>query len=54
MKTAFTTVAIAAGVALAACGSSDQKNFDKSTEYGPNPTLPEPTRGCCRTWKFRR
>jgi len=45
MKTAFTTVAIAAGVALAACGSSDQKNFDKSTEYGPNPTLPEPTRG---------
>ena len=43
MKTC-TTIALAACVALAACGSSD-KNFDKSTEYGPNPTLPEPTRG---------
>ena len=43
MKTC-TTIALGACVALAACGSSD-KNFDKSTEYGPNPTLPEPTRG---------
>jgi glucose/arabinose dehydrogenase len=45
MRTPCTALAVAAGVALAACGSSDQKNFDKSTEYGPSPTLPEPTRG---------
>jgi len=45
MKTSCTTIALAACVALAACGSSDQKSFDKSTEYGPNPQLPEPTRG---------
>jgi glucose/arabinose dehydrogenase len=38
---------IAAGfsiyLALAACGSS--QNIDKSTQYGPTPNLPEPSRG---------
>jgi glucose/arabinose dehydrogenase len=41
---AHTTLALAACVALAACsGENDQ--FDKASQYGPNPNLPEPTRG---------
>jgi glucose/arabinose dehydrogenase len=40
-----TALALVACVALAACGSGDDRNFDKSTEYGPNPKLPEPSRG---------
>jgi glucose/arabinose dehydrogenase len=36
------TVACAACLALAACGSSD--HFDKSSQYGANPKLPEPDR----------
>jgi len=34
--------ALAACLTLAACGSS--QNIDKSTQYGPNPNLPEPSR----------
>ena len=37
-------IALAACVALAACGSGDQK-IDQSAQYGPNPNLPEPSRG---------
>jgi glucose/arabinose dehydrogenase len=37
------TAALAACVALAACGSSE--NIDKATQYGPNPNLPRPSRG---------
>jgi glucose/arabinose dehydrogenase len=35
--------AFGACLALAACGSS--QNIDKSTQYGPSPNLPEPSRG---------
>ena len=35
--------AVAACVALAACGSS--QDIDKATQYGPNPNLPAPSRG---------
>jgi glucose/arabinose dehydrogenase len=38
-----TLVAAAACLALAAC-SSNHDNFDKSTQYGPDPQLPEPSR----------
>jgi glucose/arabinose dehydrogenase len=38
-----TLVAAAACLALAACSSSHD-NFDKSTQYGPDPQLPEPSR----------
>ena len=38
-----TTLAIAACLALVACSSSHD-NFDKSTQYGPDPQLPEPSR----------
>jgi len=38
-----TTIAIAACLALAAC-SSGHDSFDKSTQYGPDPQLPEPSR----------
>jgi glucose/arabinose dehydrogenase len=38
------TFALAACVALAACGSSDGR-FDRSTQFGPTPKLPEPSRG---------
>lgn len=41
MKLRF--AAFAACLALAGCGS--QQNIDKSTQYGPNPNLPEPSRG---------
>jgi len=40
---ARTLLAGAACVALAAC-SSGHDNFDKSTQYGPDPQLPEPSR----------
>ena len=36
------TIACAACLALAGCKSGD--NFDRSTQYGPNPSLPEPSR----------
>jgi glucose/arabinose dehydrogenase len=39
------TLALAACVALAACGNGDHGNFDKASQYGPNPSLPETTRG---------
>ena len=42
MKTG-TILAIATCVALAACGS--RQDIDKSTQYGPRPNLPEPSRG---------
>lgn len=42
MNTIRNSAAIAALLALAACGSS--QNFDKSTQYGPNPKLPAPSR----------
>src|SRR5262249_5013751 len=35
-------VAVAVCLALAACKSSD--GFDKSSQYGPNPNLPQPSR----------
>ena len=35
--------ALIAGLVLAGCGSS--QNIDKSTQYGPSPNLPEPSRG---------
>ena len=38
-----TAAALATCLALAACGSSE--NIDKSTQYGPNPNLPQPSRG---------
>ena len=38
-----TNLAIAACLALVACSSSHD-NFDKSTQYGPDPQLPEPSR----------
>jgi glucose/arabinose dehydrogenase len=38
-----TTLAIAACLALGAC-QSGHDNFDKSTQYGPDPQLPEPSR----------
>jgi glucose/arabinose dehydrogenase len=38
-----TAVTFVACVALAGCGSS--QDFDKSTQYGSNPTLPETSRG---------
>ena len=38
-----TPLAIAACMALVAC-SSGHDNFDKSTQYGPDPQLPEPSR----------
>jgi len=41
---ARTTLALAACVALAACGSSDDR-FDRSSQFGPTPKLPEPSRG---------
>ncbi len=37
------TTALAACLVVAACQTSD--NFDKSTQYGPNPNLPQPSRG---------
>jgi glucose/arabinose dehydrogenase len=37
------TIALAGLLVLAACGNG--ANVDKSAQYGPNPTLPEPTRG---------
>ena len=40
---ARTTLAIAACLALAAC-QSGHDNFDKSTQYGPDPQLPAPSR----------
>jgi glucose/arabinose dehydrogenase len=40
---ARTTLATAACLALAAC-QSGHDNFDKSTQYGPDPQLPEPSR----------
>ena len=40
---ARTIVAVAACLALGACESSHD-NFDKSTQYGPDPQLPEPSR----------
>ena len=36
-------VALAAGLVLAACGNS--QDIDKASQYGPDPKLPEPTRG---------
>ena len=36
-------VSLAAGLVLAGCGSSDK--FDKSSQYGPDPKLPQPSRG---------
>jgi len=36
------TAALAACLALTACGAS--QNIDKSTQYGPDPNLPEPSR----------
>jgi glucose/arabinose dehydrogenase len=39
------TLALSACVVLAACGNGDAGNFDKASQYGPHPTLPEPTRG---------
>jgi glucose/arabinose dehydrogenase len=38
-----TTFAVLACLALAGCHGSD--NFDKSTQYGPDPQLPHPSRG---------
>lgn len=38
-----TAIACAAFGALAACGSSQQ--IDPTSQFGPNPTLPEPSRG---------
>lgn len=43
MNARNTLVAAAACLALAAC-SSNHDNFDKSTQYGPDPQLPEPSR----------
>ena len=40
---ARTALAMAAGLTLAAC-QSGHDNFDKSTQYGPDPQLPEPSR----------
>jgi len=40
---ARTALAMAACLALAAC-QSGHDNFDKSTQYGPDPQLPEPSR----------
>ncbi len=40
---ACTAVVFAACLALAACESS--QNIDKSTQYGPDPNLPQPSRG---------
>jgi len=40
---ARTLLAVAACVALGAC-QSGHDNFDKSTQYGPDPQLPEPSR----------
>jgi glucose/arabinose dehydrogenase len=40
---ARTLLAAAACIALGAC-SSGHDNFDKSTQYGPDPQLPEPSR----------
>ena len=42
MKTC-TTLGLAACLVLAACGS--RQDIDKSTQYGPRPNLPEPSRG---------
>lgn len=42
MKTTCTTVALAACLALAGCGGHD--DFDKSSQYGADPKLPEPSR----------
>jgi len=41
---ARTLVAAAACIALGACSSGGHDNFDKSTQYGPDPQLPEPSR----------
>jgi glucose/arabinose dehydrogenase len=41
--TARTVLAAAACIAIGAC-SSGTDNFDKSTQYGPDPQLPEPSR----------
>ena len=43
MNRTRSTLAIAACLALAACSSSHD-TFDKSTQYGPDPQLPEPSR----------
>ena len=42
---ARTTFGLAACLMLAACGSGENGSFDKASQYGPNPALPEPTRG---------
>jgi glucose/arabinose dehydrogenase len=41
---ARTLLAVAACLALGACQSSGDDHFDKSTQYGPDPQLPEPSR----------
>ena len=43
MNARTTVIAVAACVALGAC-QSGHDNFDKSTQYGPDPQLPEPSR----------
>ncbi len=43
MNARTTAVAVAACIALVAC-QSGHDDFDKSTQYGPDPKLPEPSR----------
>jgi len=40
-----TSMALVASLSMSLAAYSASDSFDKSTQYGPNPTLPEPSRG---------